>query len=95
MRRSRLRPVSARRRRELAEYTKLRRAFLEGRARCEFPEGCHARSAEVHHKRGREGARLLDVDWWAASCSYHNAYAETHTGHALAIGWLVRIEASA
>lgn len=84
--------VSPRRRAEEREYRKLRAAFLEGHDRCEFPEGCEARSTVVHHRRGRSGERLLQVAWWAASCAFHNDYAETETGHSLAIGWLVRIE---
>jgi hypothetical protein len=70
----------------------LRKAFLLGREWCEFPLGCSARATVVHHRRGRFGARLLDIDWWAASCAHHNDYAETNTGHSLAIGWLVPIE---
>jgi hypothetical protein len=90
-----MRSVSVRRQRENREYTKLRREFLENRPRCEFPNGCSERATEVQHRRGRRGLRLLDVDWWAASCHDHNAWAEDHTGEALAIGWLVRIEGAA
>ena len=93
-RRSRLRAVSPKRRRELVEYERLHVGFLAGRTICEFPLGCIARSTVVHHRRGRFGARLLDVDWWAASCNFHNELAETQTGAALACGWLVPIEAA-
>lgn len=88
---TRLAAVSRKRRRELAEYRRLRDAFLAGHRVCEFP-GCYAPSRVVHHKRGRFGARLVDVDWWAAACLFHNDYAETNTGHSLAVGWLVPIE---
>lgn len=76
----------------MREYRKLVGPFLTGRQQCEFPEGCEARSTVVHHRRGRFGRRLVDVDWWAASCDFHNDFAETRTGEALAIGWLIRIE---
>jgi hypothetical protein len=56
-----------------------------------FP-GCGQPATELHHRRGRRGARLLDQAWWAASCATHNDFAETHTGESLDIGWLVRIE---
>jgi hypothetical protein len=93
-----IRQVSDRRRFESRRYKDLRAAFLAPdpttgeRPRCAFPEGCEAYAVVVHHRRGRFGKRLLDVDWWARSCAYHNDYAETHTGHSLAIGWLIPIE---
>lgn len=87
-----MRRESLKRAAELRQYRKMVGPFLAGRPVCEFPEGCEASAVCVHHRRGRFGARLLDVDWWAASCAFHNDYAETHTGHSLAIGWLIRIE---
>jgi hypothetical protein len=92
VKRSRIRSVSVRRQRENREYTKLRREFLESRPRCEFPNGCGERADTVQHLRGRRGARLNNVDYWAASCLAHNLWAEENTGEALAIGWLIRIE---
>lgn len=93
--RTRIRPRSAKRAAQMRRYRPLAAAYLEGHPICEFPLGCDAAATEVHHKRGREGDRLLDVDWFAAACRVHNDYAETRTGHALAIGWLVRIEGAA
>lgn len=87
-----MRAVSPKRAKQLREYTKRRRVFLEARERCEFPNGCTERATTVQHLRGRRGERLLDENWWAASCLRHNLWAEEHTGEALAIGWLVRIE---
>lgn len=73
-------------------YVKRAAEFLTEHPRCQFPGGCAQRATVVHHRRGRFGARLLDEQWWAASCDQHNAFAEEHTGQALDIGWLVRIE---
>jgi len=67
-------------------------AFLEANPACMFPLGCGLAAVDVHHVRGRQGARLLDEAWWAASCRYHNTWAEENTGEALACGWLIRIE---
>ena len=86
-----MRPVSLQRARELRLYRRLRVKFLDNHPWCEFPGGCHRPTAVVHHRRGRDGARLNDVSWWSASCIDHNEFAETHTGEALAMGWLVRI----
>jgi len=90
-----MRTVSKKRARQLREYRPLRDAFLAAHPWCQFPAGCGQATTELHHKRGRRGLRLLDQAWWAASCAFHNDYAETHTGEALAIGWLVRIEGAA
>ena len=85
-----MRPVSLQRGRELRLYKRLRAKFLETHEWCERP-GCHRPATVVHHRRGRDGARLNDVSWWAASCEPCNDFAETHTGEALRMGWLVRI----
>jgi hypothetical protein len=87
-----MRRVSKKRAVALRVYTKLRREFLEERNTCEFPLGCTERATTIQHLRGRRGWRLLKVEWWAASCWAHNSWAEDHTGEALAIGWLLRIE---
>lgn len=81
--------------RQEREYSKLRAVFLAANPWCQFPTGCGQPATEVQHRRGRRGLRLLDVDWWAASCHSHNMWAEDHTGEALEIGWLVRIEGAA
>lgn len=49
------------------QYLRLRNEWIEGR-RCEGP-GCDRWAEECHHSRGREGARLLEVEWWKALCS--------------------------
>jgi hypothetical protein len=87
--------VSGKRQQQNYEYLKLRDTYLADHPQCMFPLGCHRKANVVHHMRGRQGARLLDQSWWAASCVPHNDYAETNTGEALAIGWLFRVEGAA
>lgn len=87
-----MRRVSKKRAVALRLYMKRRDEFLAERTRCEFPLGCDSQADVLHHRRGRFGGRLLDERYWAGSCSFHNDFAETHTGEALACGWLVRIE---
>jgi hypothetical protein len=87
-----VRTVSRKRARQLRQYAKQRAWFFDIHLWCEFP-GCERPAAVVHHRRGRFGGRLNDTAWWAASCIPHNDFAETHTGEALELGWLVRIEA--
>ena len=87
-----MRRVSLKRQRQERLYRVRRINFLDAHPYCEFPLGCDRPTAVVHHKRGRFGDRLNNTDWWAGSCVEHNDYAETHTGHSLEVGWLVRIE---
>lgn len=93
--RSPINPVSKKRQRENRTYAELRRDYLEQHPMCESPALCGQPATEIQHRRGRFGARLLDVSWWAASCRSCNERAETDTGWALATGWLVRIEGDA
>ena len=86
-----MRHISLKRQQQMRHYLKLRKKYFDAYPWCQFP-GCDRPSAVIHHRRGRFGARLNDVTWWAASCVEHNDFAETHTGEALRLGWLVRIE---
>lgn len=87
--------VSRKRAAQQRVYSKLRAAFLAEHPRCQWPGGCAWPATTVQHLRGRSGERLNDTTWWAASCWPHNAWAEEHTGAALEMGWLVRIEGAA
>jgi hypothetical protein len=89
-----MRRVSRKRSLVLRIYAKKRREYLAEHDTCEFPLGCTERATTIQHLRGRFGDRLLREEWWAASCWAHNSWAEDHTGEALAIGWLHKIEAA-
>ncbi len=66
MRKTRLRPVSDARRRELAAYSKRIKVWRKGRV-C---ERCRkkARRIECHHFRGRIGRLLMYEHFWFALC---------------------------
>lgn len=82
-----LRQVSRKRDRiNRTEYAPLRDAYLEAHPFC---ERCGKPRTCLHHKRGKVGPLLTDVRWFAASCTPCNDFAETHTGEALAEGWLL------
>lgn len=70
-------------------YIPRRNAFLLANPFCQYPLGCKSWSADVHHRRGRDGWRLLAEEWWASSCRFHNDLAETDTGTARRCGWLL------
>lgn len=67
MNRSRpLRKVSRKRKKELDEYSKTRKQYLDLHDTCEV---CKARKAtEIHHKAGRFASRLNDVNNFLAVC---------------------------
>lgn len=81
-----IRSRSPRRAAEERAYRRLRLAFLEANPYCEFPEPCGEQATEVHHKRGRVGADLLDVDHWAGLCSPHHRFATEHPAAAYEMG---------
>jgi hypothetical protein len=90
-----MRARSLKRQQLMRIYVRMVGPFLADNPTCQFPLGCAEDATTVHHKRGRFGTRLIDKQWWAASCNAHNTYAETNTGHSLEIGWLIRIEGRA
>ena len=90
-----MRATSPKRARQLRVYRTARGAFLAANPLCAFPSGCGQAATEIQHRRGRRGERLNDTAWWAASCHDHNQWAETNTGAALELGWLIRIEGGA
>lgn len=56
-------------------YMKLRREYLDANPRCASPWDCRNAATEIHHKRGRVGALLLDVTTWLGLCApcHHRA----------------------
>lgn len=66
MKRSRISPISAKRKERMKAYKVLREAFLEAHPVCMV---CGQRpSSDIHHKAGRFGSRLNDTDNWLAVC---------------------------
>lgn len=54
--------VSAKKAKELAEYTVKRKKFLAENPRCAvYPK---LMATDVHHKKGRVGSLFLDETWW-------------------------------
>ena len=69
MKRTPLRRVSKKRQKEMREYNRLRRQFLDDNPNCEV---CRKRTDDVHHMAGR-GINYLDVDTWLSVCrACHN-----------------------
>jgi hypothetical protein len=69
-RRKPINKVSGKRKKENAEYKKLREKFLNEHPVCEaMLEGCTGVATDCHHKAGRIGNNFLDVSKFLALCS--------------------------
>ena len=86
MKRTPLKRVSSKRSKELREYAKLRKAFLEAHPYCQVwiqeaiingtSRNNPPLSTDIHHVRGRWGKRLNDITNWLAVCreSHHRIH---------------------
>lgn len=68
----------------LREYSKQRKAFLEANPWC---QRCGAAAAEVHHRAGRVGLRLLDESTWMPTCRDCHQHITERPAEAVAEGW--------
>jgi hypothetical protein len=79
MKRTPLKRVSTKRSKELKEYSKLRKAYLEAHPYCEVYMAEYGleykggpvdapKATDIHHRRGRWGSRLNDTRYWLAVC---------------------------
>jgi len=73
-----IKKVSAKHRKELADYTIQRRQYLAGHTECEarVSPQCDGDSCEVHHSAKR-GVNLLNIDTFVAVCRPCHVYIET------------------
>jgi hypothetical protein len=88
LRKTRLRPISAKRRRVGAIYTKIRQEYLTENPICQV---CHcSSSSQIHHMAGRVGSKLNDVKDFLAVC--FNCHRRIHDNPAWAVAnkFLVR-----
>ena len=66
LRRTPLRKMSPKRRKESVWYGILRIGYLLKHPQCEVP-WCEDRATQIHHKKGR-GANYLKTNTWLATC---------------------------
>lgn len=71
-----LRKVSVKRVTENKEYTKVREAYLKVFPVCEV-YNCNNKSDQIHHKKGRIGELLTDINFFMAVCDTCHKYIET------------------
>lgn len=81
----RIKSVSTKKLSELAEYRKVRDAYLNANKICQHPD-CKNPSEDLHHAKGRVGALLTDVRYFKALCRKCHRWAEENPDQAKALG---------
>lgn len=81
----RIKSVSTKKLSELAEYRKVRDAYLKANKICEHPD-CKSPSEDLHHAKGRVGALLTDVRYFKALCRKCHRWVEENPDQAKALG---------
>lgn len=92
IRRTHLRPVSARRALALREYAKIKRIWFAQPENllCKFPACQHA-TDDPHHSRGRANALLNDVRYWIPLCRWHHDWVKQNPVKARDLGMLCQV----
>lgn len=80
-----MRQVSLKRQQQNKEYKIIRDKFMQENPRC---ERCGAPATENHHKNGRNGLRLLDVNYFMAVCRNCHRWIHEHPKESREKGWL-------
>lgn len=87
MKKSPLRKLSGKRRKQTNEYIKARRKYLEEHMVCEM---ClQAEATQIHHKAGRTGERLLKEEWWLAACQNCHSFVHSNPEASMNSGWIL------
>lgn len=85
---SRIKQVSKKRAKELAEYYVLRDMYLKEHPIC---EACEKKpSTQIHHKMKRFGKYLCDVRYFMAVDNECHRWIEDHQSKAEEKGWIIR-----
>jgi len=85
-----LRSISKKQKERLKEYAKRRKAYLSEHTQCEVYD-CNNKSTHIHHKKGRFGDRLNDIDYFMAVCNncHPKRIHETDVSWAKKMGYLL------
>jgi hypothetical protein len=79
--------ISFKRKKEMAEYLKLRLVFLEENRLCQARlVGCTMDATDCHHSAGRCGSNYLDVTKWKALCRNCHKFTEENPRIAKELG---------
>lgn len=87
MKRTPLRKLSGKRRKEVNLYLKARKIYLEAHLIC---EACNEKpSDQIHHKKGRQGKLIHDVRYFMATDQECHAWIENNREASRRQGWLL------
>jgi len=81
-----MRKVSLKRQQQNKQYKIIRDKFMQENPKC---ERCGAPATENHHKNGRNGLRLLDVNYFMAVCRNCHRWIHEHPKESREKGWLI------
>lgn len=77
--RTRIKPVSNKRQKELRTYSTLRKQYLQDHEDCQAQlDQCSQTATDIHHKAGRIGDKLNDTSDWLAVCRPCHNWIEEH-----------------
>lgn len=82
-----IRRVSDKRRKELAEYVRLKKLFFGQFGLACDVDDCHRPASDVHHVRGR-GKLLNETKYWKAVCRHHHRQIHDNPEWARSVGLL-------
>lgn len=81
-----MRQVSKKRAQQIREYKILRDDFMSMNPFC---ERCNRDATENHHKNGRNGLRLLDVEYFMSVCRPCHIFVHQNPKISRENGWLI------
>lgn len=88
-----MKQVSKKRAKKNREYDKIRREVYErsdGRCEINATWSCSGMCEEVHHKQGRIGDRMLDMEKMAGICRNCHDFINSNPALAYDRGWMLR-----
>lgn len=87
-----IRQVSKRREAQLAQYSLAKKVYMDKHTYCECqtPEhACFNYATEIHHKNGRNGKRLIDIQYFMAICRTCHEWIHANPKKARELGYLI------
>lgn len=85
-----IRKVSKKQASKLNVYLKLRASYLTAHSYCQAKtDNCSYNSTEIHHRRGRIGNDLTDVNYFLAVCRNCHNWIEDNPKEAKELGFSV------
>ena len=88
LKRTPLKKISDKRKKQVAAYSVLREQFLKDNPNCAvFP---HLKATEIHHTHHRENERLNDTRYWLAVSRRGHQYIHNNPEESYAKKWLIK-----